>query len=372
MDTRDFTDWLEIDLSAVRNNIQQFQHITGRPVMAVVKANAYGHGMIPVARAVLKGGAAWLGVARFEEAAALRAEGIQAPVLVLGYTAPQLVPQAVQAGITLSAGDAGVAQQYSQAAAGLSSPLRLHAKIDSGMGRLGVLAENGFEFIRLLSELPGLLVEGLFTHFACADERDPTTTMDQLSRFKTLLEGLTAAGLRPPLVHAANSAASLYYPDAYFDLVRPGIAIYGLNPSREAPVTPDFRAALAWKTRLTSVKVLPAGHGVSYGHRYHTPATELMGALAVGYADGLRRKLNANACIAGGQKLPIVGTVCMDQAMVPLDTVPDARIGDEVILIGEQGGQRITADDLAEAWGTINYEVTCGLTARVPRVYLNE
>ncbi len=224
MQTDQYTDWLEIDLSAVRNNIHQFQQITGRPVMAVVKANAYGHGMVEVARAALKAGATWLGVARIEEALALRAEGIPAPVLVLGYTVPELLPQAVQAGITLSVGDPQVAQQYSAAASGLSGPLRLHAKIDTGMGRLGVLAENGFEFMRQLSSLPGLLVEGVFTHFACADEPNSQTTAGQIARFVTLLEGLSAAGLRPAIVHAANSAASLYFPQAYFDLVRPGIA----------------------------------------------------------------------------------------------------------------------------------------------------
>ncbi len=371
MDTSLYTEWLEIDLGALRNNIRQFQKITARPVMAVVKANAYGHGMVEIARAALEAGAGWLGVARVEEALALRHAGMTAPVLVMGYTMPQRVAEAAALNITLAVGDPQVAIEYSQAAQAAGMQARVHAKIDSGMGRLGVLAEDGMTFVRLLASLPGLELEGLFTHFARADEPALDTTLGQIRRFQTLVDALTAQHLRPKIVHAANSAASLYFPAAYYDLVRPGISIYGLNAAATAPVPDSFRAVLTWKTRLASVKVLPAGHGVGYGHRYVTPRAMRVGVLAVGYADGMRRMLNVNACLVGGQRLPIIGTVCMDQVMTPLDSVPDARVGDEVVLIGRQGSASISADDLAAAWGTINYEVTCGMAARVPRIFIN-
>lgn len=371
MDTDLYTNWLEIDLEALRNNIRQFLSITARPVMAVVKANAYGHGMIESARAALEAGATWLGVARMEEALALRQAGFLARILVLGYTVPGRAAEAARENITLTVTAPEIGQAYSAACAGMGRRVSVHAKIDSGMGRLGVLAEDGAEFVLGLLEEPGLDLEGVYTHFARADEPGRPTTDDQMARFTGVIDALQAAGRRPRLVHAANSAASLYRPDSYFDLVRPGIAIYGLNPSPDAPVPAGFVAVLSWKTRLTSVKLLPAGHGVSYGHRYTTPAVQRIGALAVGYADGLRRKLDANSCLVGGRRLPVLGTVCMDQVMVPLDELPGARVGDEVVLIGRQGEAQISADDLAAAWGTINYEVTCGLAARVPRFYRN-
>lgn len=369
MDTANFTTWLEIDLGAVRNNIRQTNKITGRPVMAVVKGNAYGHGLEAVSRAALEAGATWLAVARFEEAQALRDMGFTAPVLVLGYTPPGRAAEAAARDIALAVSDPQTASAYSGTATG-SKPLRVHLKLDTGMGRLGVMAEEAVPFIHHVRGLHGLEVEGVFTHFACADQPARDVTPEQLRRFQEVVASLQAGGWRPPLLHTSNSAASLYFPDAWFDLVRLGIALYGLDPSHDAPTPPEFQKVLSWKTRLVSVKTLPAGHGVSYGHRYHTRADECIGVIAVGYADGLRRKLDVNHCLVRGVRVPVVGTVCMDQCMVQLDGVPDAQIGDEVVLIGRQGNQRITAEDVADAWGTINYEVTCGMAARVPRIYI--
>lgn len=368
MDTANYTTWLEIDLGAVRNNIRQTNTITSRPVMAVVKGNAYGHGVEAVSRAALEAGATWLAVARFEEAQTLRDMGFSARILVLGYTPPGRAAEAAARDITLAVTEAETASAYSSAAAGGSKPLRVHLKLDTGMGRLGVMAGEGVPFIQYARGLEGLEVEGVFTHFACADQPLQDTTNGQLRRFQDVVESLQAGGWRPPLVHSSNSAASLYFPDAWFDIIRLGIALYGLDPSHDAPTPESFRKVLSWKTRLVSVKTLPAGHGVSYGHRYHTSAEERIGVLAVGYADGLRRKLDVNHCLVRGVRVPVVGTVCMDQCMVQLDRVPDARVGDEVVLIGTQGGERITAEDVADAWGTINYEVTCGMAARVPRI----
>lgn len=370
-DIDSLTNWLEIDRSAARHNVRRLHKISGRPVLAVVKANAYGHGMVEFARAAVEAGAPWLGVARLEEALVLREAGFMERILVLGYTAPERVPAAVAANVTLAVASPETADAYSAAAAGLSRPLVVHAKIDTGMGRLGVLAEEGVPFVQHLHALTGLDVEGIFTHYARADEPDLPTTNEQLARFLDVLSGLTALGLRPRLVHSANSAASIYFPETYFDLIRPGIAMYGLDPSPQAPCPPDFRKVLVWKTRLASVKMLPAGHGVGYGHRYYTSTAERVGVIAVGYADGMRRQVGVNWCIVRGQKVPFIGGVCMDQCMITLQDVPGAQVGDEVILIGQQGDQRITAEDIAAKWGTINYEVTCGLAARVPRVYWN-
>ena len=215
----------------------------------------------------------------------------------------------------------------------LGQPLHVHAKFDTGMGRLGVFPEDGLAFVRQIKESPELLLEGVFTHLASADEPALDTTDWQLDRFTRLVEALEANGLRPPLVHAANSAASLYFPRAHFDLVRSGIAIYGLQPSAEAPLPDGFIPALTWKARLASIKELPAGHGIGYNYRYVTQKPERIGVIPVGYADGFRRRLG-NFVLVGGKRVTVVGGVCMDQCMLQLDDVPEARIGDEVVLIG--------------------------------------
>jgi alanine racemase len=210
--------------------------------------------------------------------------------------------------------------------------------------------------------------EGLFTHYATADERDPTVSDKQELRFKNAIDKLEKTGLRPPLVHAANSAAALTRPQDHFDLVRVGISIYGLHPSKETVLPTNFRAALAWKTQLSQIKVLPPGRGLSYGHIYVTSSHERIGTLPVGYADGFRR-IEGNQVLIGGHHVPVIGRVCMDQCMVNLDALSEVHVGDEVVLIGNQGEEHISAEDVAERWDTINYEVTCGVGVRVPRVY---
>lgn len=369
MNTSKQVAWLEIDLGAIKNNLHQMQSITGKPILAVVKANAYGHGLVPVARAVFEAGAAWCGVARMDEALALRAGGVDGSILVLGYTPQEDVAQAIAQNITLNVYDPEIAQSYHQAALQAGRKIKVHAKIDTGMGRLGVFAEDGVEYIRFLRSLSGLELEGMFTHFSRADEQvGVSETERQIARFNTLLDSLESSGLRPPLVHAANSAGLLYFPTARFDMVRAGIALYGLNPSSETPVPANFRTALSLKARLHSVKILPAHHGVGYNHRYITSGEERIGVFSAGYADGIRRKVG-NVALVRGKRVPILGTPCMDQCMINLDSVPDAQFGDEVVLLGVQGEEQITADDLAAAWGTTNYEVVCGMANRVPRIY---
>ena len=371
MDAKACSTWVEVDLGAIHQNVSLLNQITGVTVMAVVKANAYGHGIVETARAALAGGAGWCGVARIEEALVLRQAGIQAPILVTGYIAEERLAEAIDSELSLAVYAPEQADIFSNTARSLNARLKVHAKIDTSMGRLGVFPEEGLQFIRRLNRLPGLVVEGVFTHFASADEPENPATDVAIDRFQRLVDELGADDLRPPLVHAANSATALYYPRARFDLVRCGISIYGLYPSAEAPLPPDFQAALAWKARLTSIKTLPPGHGVGYNARYVTTRHESIGTASVGYADGFRRRLG-NFALVSGQRVPVVGGVCMDQCMLQLDQVPGARMGDEVVLIGRQGDACITAEEVASAWGTGNYDVVCGLAARVTRFYFSQ
>ncbi|MCD4673449.1 MAG: alanine racemase [Anaerolineaceae bacterium] len=368
MHTEAHSSWLEIDLGAIRNNVQEMQRITRRPIMAVVKANAYGHGIEAVGKAVVEAGAAWCGVARIEEALALRHSGVTCPILDMGYTPPQRIPDAIAADISLTVDDPEVAVQYAQTARAAGKPLKCHLKVDTGMSRLGVSVQHAAEFIQWLHEQPDLVLEGVFTHFARADEPQAVTTEGQLSKFQRLVEEIEAAGLRPEWVHAANSAAGLYFPEARFDLVRSGIAIYGLQPSDQAPLPDTFRPALSMKTRITHIRTLPAGQGISYGHRYQTRKPERVGSIAIGYADGFRR-WDGNQVLLHGKSVPVLGTICMDQCVISLEDVPQAKAGDEVVLIGHQGAAHISAEMLAQAWGTINYEVVCGMASRLPRLY---
>lgn len=365
------TTWLEIDLGAIRGNLRQLRAIAGPAgVMAVVKANAYGHGAVPVSQAAVAAGAAWLGVARVDEGLALRAAGLDAPVLVLGYTPPVLAPEAIGHALRLTVFDVETARAYAAAALAQGREVVVHVKVDSGMGRLGVLPGEARALFQALAVLEGLRVEGVFTHLAASDMADPTFTQQQLATYDGVLDALSEAGLRPPLVHAANSAGTLAYPAARYDLVRSGIALYGLDPSDEVPCPQGFRPALTWKTGVAQVKTLPAGHGISYGPEYVTSAPETVAVLPVGYADGFRRvPKNVNEVLIAGRRAPVRGRVCMDQMVVGVNDIPGVRAGDEVVLLGTQGEARISAEALARRWGTINYEVTSGVMARVGRNY---
>jgi alanine racemase len=370
--------WVEVDLSAIQNNLRRMKAITGTRVMAVVKANAYGHGAIEVSRAAAAAGAAWLGVARASEGLSLREGGRALPILVLGYTPPERATAALGADLTLTVFDFEAAQAYAAAARLLGRKARLHVKVDTGMGRLGVLPEDAPEFVRAVGALEGAEVEGLFTHFAGADMNDQGSAQRQLSKFESVLRALAESGLRPSLVHAANSTAAFTLPAARYDIVRMGIALYGLSPSDEAPCPPDFIPALSWKATVAQVKTLPPGHGISYGSEYVTTETETVAVIPVGYADGYRRvPKNVNEVLIHGQRAPVRGRVCMDQIIAGVSHIPSAslragpsvRAGDEVVLMGQQGEVVISADEVARRWGTINYDVASGIMARVPRMY---
>ncbi|MEP7357131.1 MAG: alanine racemase [Anaerolineales bacterium] len=364
--------WLEIDLNAIRTNVRHLRHLAGTAgLLAVVKANAYGHGAVAVSRAAAEAGAAWLGVARAGEGLELRAAGLALPILVMGYTPPAAAAEAIANDLTLTVYDLEIAAAYAAAAREQGRTARVHVKLDSGMGRLGIAAEDGLAFVRALSALPGLSLDGLFTHFAGSDLADQSSTLKQLERLDAALAALTAVGLRPPRVHAANSGAVLRRPEARYDLVRSGILLYGLDPSDEVPRPAGFEPALTWKATLAQVKTLPPGHGVSYGAEYVTTETETVAVLPVGYADGFRRvPKRINSVLIAGQRAPVRGRVCMDQIVVGVSHLPGVRVGDEAVLVGRQGSETISAEMLAQRWGTINYDVTSGILARVERRYL--
>ena len=371
LDQNSHSTWAVIDLDVLKNNVAILKARSGVPVMAVVKANAYGHGDFPVAQAALRGGAEWLAVARFEEAVKLRDAQLSCPILVMGYTPQSFMGEAAANDISITIWSKQQLDALSKITAVQDRPVKVHLKIDTGMSRLGAQSRDAPALAEQIESTPNVEFEGIFTHFARADERDQTSANNQEREFNRVLDQVRSAGLRPTWVHAANSAASLYQPDSRFNLIRPGISIYGLHPSQARPLPSEFQAALEWKAVLSQVKTLPPGRGVSYGHEYITQGEERIGTIPVGYADGFRR-VGGNQVLVGGKRVPVVGRVCMDQVCVQLDQVPGAAAGDEVVIIGSQGDERISAEEIAARWGTINYEVVCGLAARVPRIYLHQ
>jgi alanine racemase len=373
-----FSTWVEVDLNAIENNVRLIARRSGVQVMAIVKANAYGHGARAVARAALRAGATWLGVARLEEALELRRAGLDCPILLLGYTPLTRFEEAIGQRLSLTVWNLAQLEAAFSASRRVGEKARLHLKVDTGMGRLGVQAEDAAAFARQMVKFPDLIFEGLFTHLARADDPIDGPTEKQMALFSEVLQSLEAAGVAlsttgPLLVHAANSAASLTRPDACFNLVRTGIAMYGLHPSAQCFLPAEYRPALSWKTVLSQVKTLPAGRGISYGHEYTTAGEERIGTVPLGYADGFRRVkgngVEYNEVLVNGRRVPVIGRVCMDQLMVQLDATPQANAGDEVVVIGEQGEECIRAEEVARRWETVNYEVVCGISSRVPRLY---
>jgi len=362
--------WIEINLSAIEDNVRALRTIAGVPIMAVVKANGYGHGAVEVSRAALAAGSSWLAVSCAEEALVLREAGIAAPILVLGMVTAQEADEAIAAGLSLTVYCQESVDLYSTRAAALGRSVNVHLKVDTGMGRLGTLpGEPTLALARNITSMPSMHLEGVFTHLACADEENPAPTESQLLKFSSTLEALQGIGVRPAWIHAANSAATLAFPQARFNMVRNGLAMYGVHPSPQVRLPSSFRPALSWKARLVSCKVLPPGWGVSYGMEYHTTGEETVGVIPVGYADGWRRN-RSNVVLLHGKRVPVIGRVCMDQCMVKLPE--GASLGTEVVLIGRQGGEEIRAEEVAARWGTINYEVITGISARMPRVYARD
>ncbi len=366
--------WSEVDLDAVHANVAALCAVAApAALLAVVKANGYGHGAVPVARAALAAGASWLGVARVEEGEQLRDSGIDAPVMLLSEPAPRVAARVVAAGLTpVVYTEAGIdALAKAVADSGRSTPLDVHLKVDTGMHRVGCAPDDALALARVISARDELTFAGVCTHLAVADEPDNPYTSEQLARFDDLLATFDDAGLRPPLAHAANSAG-LLAAGARYDLVRVGIACYGLPPAAALEDRePALRPALSLRARVTLVKTLPAGARVSYGLRSGVGATGRVATVPAGYADGVPRNLGlvGGEVLVHGQRRPIIGVVTMDQLLVDLGDVP-AEPDDEVVLIGRQGYEEITATEWGERLGTISYEIVTGIGARVPRTYV--
>jgi alanine racemase len=358
-----------VDLGAIRHNVRTLKP-KGSEVMAVVKANGYGHGSVQVARAAQSAGAQWLGVALVEEGVDLRDAGLAGPILVLTEFPPGSEKEALAAGLTPSLYTDEGLDRLTEAAGALGRRVGVHVKVDTGMHRVGIDPARLVPFVSRLLEA-GLELEGLWTHFAKSEEMADPFTWWQLQRFTRAMADLRGAGVIPRYRHAANSAAIMSQPQAHLDLVRLGIAMYGLCPSHDlAEAARRLRPALSWKSAVTMVKRVDAGEAISYGLTYTVQRASTIATVPVGYADGYSRLLGGKAeVLIGGRRYPVAGTVTMDQFMVDCG---DERVapGDEVVLIGGQGDEQITADDVAGWMGTINYEVVCGLSERVPREYV--
>lgn len=360
-----------IDLDALEHNFREVVRCAeGQQVLAVVKARAYGHGAVEVSRRLQTLGADMFGVALVEEGRELRDAGILAPILVMGATFPEQAEAIVSLKLTPAIFSLAVAQALSEAAYKRRTTIDVHVKIDTGMGRIGIAPEDAPGFIAALRKLGSLSVQGLMTHFADADLRDKQFASRQMDRFEALLDVLEEKKINVPVRHAANSAAVLDFHRAFFTMVRPGLMLYGYNPLEEGAIGADLRRVLSLVTRIAFLKKVPAGVPVSYGRTFTTKRESIIATLPVGYADGYSRGLsNKGATLVRGIRVPVVGRVCMDMCMIDVTDVPGAGEGDEVVLIGSQGSERITADDIAAMTGTIAYEVLCGISSRVPRIY---
>lgn len=368
--------WAEVDLRAIAHNTQQLKKLLAprTELMAIVKANAYGHGAVPVASTALANGASWLGVATLEEALELRQNGITAPILILGYLSPEDARAVVEADISQTIFALEQARALSQAAQTLGRQARLHLKIDTGMGRLGFLPQETIAAARAIAELPGVTLEGIFTHFANADARDKTYTWQQLQIFNRVLVDLEREGIRIPWKHAANSGALIDLPATHFNLVRAGISLYGHYPSEEVDKGKlSLLPAMAFKTRVILVKEVPAGSYISYGCTFCTDRPTKVATLPVGYADGYSRLLSNRAeVLVRGRRAPVIGRVCMDYCMIDVTAIPEVEVGDEVVLFGRQGEACLPVEEVAGWLGTINYEVLCMISHRVRRLYLSD
>lgn len=368
--------WVEVNLGAIESNARELVRILGREteLLAMVKANAYGHGAIETARAALRGGAKWLGVYALGEALELRDAGIDSRLLVVGPTPPRWVAAGVARKVSLTVFSLETARAISDAARELKTMARLHVKVDTGMTRLGVNPSEAVDFVRAISNLPNIEVEGVFTHFARSDESNDEGveyTDEQLARFRFVCDALDRAKIRVPYRHAANSPASLNRPDARFNLARSGILIYGLDPSPEVHAPTEFVPALSFKTEIAQIRDVPRDTPISYGGQFRTARPSRIAVLMVGYGDGFRRTPRGKSeVIVRGTRAPIVGRVCMDQTMIDVTDISAAQVGDEVVLIGRQGTEEIRAEEVGEKLGTNNYEVVTTIGARVERRYV--
>ena len=366
--------WAEIDLDCVAHNLHEFQRILkpNAELMAVVKADAYGHGALQVARTALEAGASWLAVALPEEGLLLRRQEITAPLLLLGGSAPGTENAVIANELCPNIFTIESAQRFAECAKAQGKSLPFYLKLDTGMGRIGVRPDQLLEFLEALKAFPQLELQGVFSHFSKADETDKSYSQKQIDCFQEGLRQIHEAGFQPKYRVLSNSAGTMELPDTHFDMVRIGISLYGLYPSDEVDrSTVQLKPVMQWKTRITYLKTLPPGEAVSYGGKFITQRQTKVATLPIGYADGFRRRLWTKEwqVLVRGQRAPIIGKICMDMCMLDVTDIDGVDIGDEVVLLGRQGNEMIHTDDMAAALDTINYEITCLVGKRVPRVY---
>ncbi len=364
---------IEVDLDAIAHNHAIIRQHTGVPVMAIVKANGYGHGLVPVARRLLQAGAAQLGVAFIEEAICLREAGIQAPILVLGgLHAPQIASY-LHYRLEITVSSLQGLRQVEGAVQAAGQQAIIHLKLDTGMGRIGVEAADAAGFIEAACNSPHCHVKGVYSHLACADDPNSEMTAQQLARFLAACAHFERIGAPMPIRHLANSGGVLHFPETWLDMVRPGILLYGVLPDHASRRTLDTRPALSLKSRALHVKHVAAGTPISYGATWHASQRSGILTVPVGYGDGWPRSLSSphGMVLSGGRPHPIAGRVCMDQFMVDIGT-DDGQYGDEVVLIGRQGDAEIRVEDVAIAAGTIPYEILVRLNERLPRRYFGD
>jgi len=378
----------EIDLKALAHNYRELRRVIAptADIMAVVKADGYGHGAAQVAGVALDCGAKFLAVARFDEAVKLRQAGIDAPIVLFGYSFPAYVAYMAENNIGVSINSPASARMLSEEAVRTGKNLKAHIKIDTGMGRLGLLADGltvdpdavghitgTIKDVLTIASLHHVEVEGIFTHFANADAKDKSHARRQFTRFATLLEALEKEGFQVKFRHAANSAATIEMPETHLDLVRPGVSQYGLWPSAEVDKSLiDLKPVMTIKSTVIQVKSVGSNFAVSYGSTHRTPRPTRIATIPIGYADGFDRILSSKGhMLVKGIRAPIIGRVCMDLTMIDVGHIPDVEIEDEVVIMGRQGTEEITADEIADQVGTINYEIVSSLTSRVPKIYID-
>ena len=360
--------WAEVNLDNLEYNFRRIKRLV-KPttkILVTVKADGYGHGLIPISKRLARCGVDFLGVASIDEGIKLREAGLRLPILILGLILKNDCKILFKYRLTPTVCDKGLAVALNNTARSLAKPIKVHIKVDTGMGRIGVLHHEAKQLIKSISGLKYLAIEGLFTHFALADT-DRDFTRHQIDLFDRLIGDLKKEGINIPLIHAANSMGAVGYKMSHFNMVRPGLIIYGLYPKQNLGI--KLKPVLSLKTKIMFIKKLPKGSGVSYGHEYFTDKDTRIAVLPIGYGDGYPRNLsNKGPVLIRGKRFKIAGRICMDQVMVDIGDFP-ARSGDEVVLIGSQGKNKITAEELAKLSGTISYEIVCGLGSRIPRVY---
>ncbi|AUS98215.1 alanine racemase [Clostridium thermosuccinogenes] len=368
--------WAEVNLDNIAHNVREIRRITDKKaeIMGVVKADAYGHGVMGVAKTLINNGVTRLAVSMLDEAIQLRNYGIDVPILILSYTDPIRAEEIVKNNVTQTVFSHDLAKALSDAAVRLKKRVKIHIKIDTGMSRVGFMpGYSAVKNVVEISKLPGIIVEGLFTHFASADEKDKSYTYMQFERFMSICTELSRIGVHIPIKHVANSATIMEFPEMHLDMVRPGIILYGMYPSEEVNKNKiNLKPAMTLKANVILVKEVEPDTSISYGRIFTTKRTSRIATIPIGYADGYTRLLTGRAkVLINGEFAPVVGKICMDQCMVDVtDLKSDVRVGDEVVLLGRQGENEITAEDIASAVGTINYEMVCLIGKRVPRFYI--